>query len=185
MKKLILLFFVFMGSVFAYSFQTHTIENQPVPRNIRDSIKMEMSGKDFMYYSIGHHGVVWSLIYREAGSYRMRIGAAQESNVVLNAEFDTAAFFKTNAKLLAWGLDTLPVIAKGMTPQYRKEYWPIYESLYSLNMKTGDEFVSDNAIGFSGPDSLVFNEKFTKLNLLMYWLAAPEVRQVIPKSIIF
>ena len=103
----------------------------------------------------------------------------------MNAEFDTVAFLNANGKLLAWGLDTLPVIAKKMTPQHRTVYWPIYESLYGLNAKTGDEFFSDNAIGYSGPDSVAFNEKFTKLNMLMYWLAAPDVRQVIPESIIF
>ena len=144
-----------------------------------------MVGKDFLYYSTGHHGVVWSLVYREAGSYRMRIGTTRGNNQVMNAEFDTVAFLNANGTLLAWGLDTLPVIAKKMTPQYRTVYWPIYESLYSLNAKTGDEFFSDNAIGYSGPDSVAFNEKFTKLNMLMYWLAAPEVRQVIPESMIF
>lgn len=185
MKKLILLFFILLESVFAYSFQTATIENQSVPQTVRDSLKVEMVGKDFLYYSTGHHGVVWSLIYREAGSYRMRIGTTREYNQVMNAEFDTVAFLNANGKLLAWGLDTLPVIAKKMKPQHRTVYWPIYESLYSLNAKTGDEFFSDNAIGYSGPDSVAFNEKFTKLNMLMYWLAAPEVRQVIPESIIF
>ena len=160
-------------------------ENHPMPRMIRDSLKVEMVGKDFLYYSTGHHGVVWSLVYREAGSYRMRIGTTRGNNQVMNAEFDTVAFLNANGTLLAWGLDTLPVIAKKMTPQYRTVYWPIYESLYSLNAKTGDEFFSDNAIGYSGPDSVAFNEKFTKLNMLMYWLAAPEVRQVIPESMIF
>ena len=185
MKKLILLFFILLESVFAFSFHSATIENQSVPQTVRDSLKVEMVGKDFLYYSTGHHGVVWSLIYREAGSYRMRIGTTRGNNQVMNVEFDTVAFLNANGKLLAWGLDTLPVIAKKMTPQHRTVYWPIYESLYSLNAKTGDEFFSDNAIGYSGPDSVAFNEKFTKLNMLMYWLAAPEVRQVIPESIIF
>lgn len=185
MKKLILLFFILLESVFAYSFQTATIENQSVPQTVRDSLKVEMAGKYFLYYSTGHHGVVWSLIYREAGSYRMRIGTTRGNNQVMNAEFDTVAFLNANGTLLAWGLDTLPVIAKKMTPQHRTVYWPIYESLYGLNAKTGDEFFSDNAIGYYGPDSVAFNEKFTKLNMLMYWLAAPEVRQVISESIIF
>lgn len=185
MKKLILLFFILLESVFANSFQTAAIENQPATQTVRDSLKVEMVGKDFLYYSTGHHGVVWSLVYREAGSYRMRIGTTRGNNQVMNAEFDTVAFLNANGKLLAWGLDTLPVIAKKMTPQHRTVYWPIYESLYGLNAKTGDEFFSDNAIGYSGPDSVAFNEKFTKLNMLMYWLAAPDVRQVLPESMIF
>ncbi len=60
MKKLILLFFILLESVFANSFQTAAIENQPATQTVRDSLKVEMVGKDFLYYSTGHHGVVWS-----------------------------------------------------------------------------------------------------------------------------
>ena len=68
-----------------------------------------------------------------------------------------------------------------MNSVYCEFYWPFYERLvlYSDNAKL--MFDSENAISYSGPDSVYFNEKLNRLKYFMYWSALDiEVQKKLP-----
>lgn len=50
----------------------------------------------------------------------------------------------------------------------------------ALNQQSDCIFNSDNAVGFEGNDEMTINEKYFKLCYLMFWLAAPEIRSLLP-----
>jgi len=150
-----------------------------------------IQNKSMIFYTVGHHGYNWSLIVRDGTNfcaYNGRVTAAEKIvyEQTNDNRFDSIAFFNANNAIFSWGIDSLPIQSVKMK-RIRPSGWiSIWESLAIINElgETISDFNYNNAIRFSGPDSIVFNDKFNRLALLMYWLASPEVRKFLPDSII-
>lgn len=147
-----------------------------------DSIKELISKRKFMIYDYGHHGKKWCLIYEDGVSYRYEIGSARNGCSISVSKTDTAINLGAYSNLISWGLDSLPCLTKNMIPQYPRQWTTLYRSLCVYNGESDCIFDSNNAIGFKGCDSDIVNEKFLKLCYLMYWLSAPEIRDLLGTS---
>lgn len=138
-----------------------------------DSIVGLVSDKDFIVYTSGHHGYIWSLLADVDSSYMVAIGSTRDSAVSVGS-------LPKDNPLLSWAFDSLPVKAENMTPVYRTEYFPIYTRLIVCSDSGDRIFGMDNAIGYEGPDSIAFNDKLGRLHYYMLWLAMEEYRDKMP-----
>lgn len=144
-----------------------------------ESITSSLENKSYIFYCWGHSGFSWSLVCLFNNSYKIYNGSTIANKTVLLENIDTANFVNRYNQLLKWGLDTLPLISTNMTPVYRNEYWPISNTLVAKDNMRMCYFSSNDAIGFSGSDSMHFNEKFRQLSLLMLWLSDQGIRDVL------
>lgn len=160
-------------------------------RLVSDSIYSVMKGHPAIVYSYGHYGNSWSLISRIDDEFRAFSGKHDYSgnsflteNTPVN-QFDSTLLFSINRDLILWGLDTLSTESINMQPFEEEISATLYSNLYVFNADGVNVFDSENAVTFSGPDSLKFNNNYNRLCLLMYWLASPRIRQYIPDSAIW
>ena len=156
-----------------------------------DSLFILIKDKPIIYYYRGHNSHTWSLLVKTDSSYRIYSGISNYYGVQYydrisdSTSFDTLKLLSLNEALLSWGLDTMPAEAINMEKVHWPQYFPIYTSLSVFNAEGVEEFDSDDAIAFSGGDSITFNTKFHKLSLIMWWLSAPKIRPYIPEELIF
>lgn len=156
-----------------------------------DSVYSLLKGKSVIFYSYGHYGYSWSLIAKMDSGYQTLSGKVDyvgeqyfnkpsESN-----QFDTTHLFSKNHALFSWGFDTIASKVKSMKKISRDPYVTIYTNLSIINSDGVNVFNSDDAVAYSGPDSLCFNRKYHKLCLIMRWLSDTNIRQYIPDSVIY
>ncbi|MCM1067400.1 MAG: hypothetical protein NC418_07505 [Muribaculaceae bacterium] len=154
-----------------------------------DSLLSVIEDTPMILYMSGHNAHIWSVVSIKGGGYHIISGRINpygknviyepnESNVI-----DTVAFLSAHKEILSWGFDTLPSKARNMRSLGATEYSPFSSNLSIVGLDSVDSFNSRNVKVFSGPDSVVFNEKFKKLNYLMFWLAEPLVRKYTPDSV--
>ena len=156
-----------------------------------DSVYLLLKGKSVIFYSYGHYGYSWSLIAKMDSGYQTfsgRVGYDGERHFNKPTEsnqFDTTLLFSKNHALFSWGLDTIASEIKSMKKVSREPYVTFYTNLSIINSDGVNVFNSDDAVAYSGPDSLFFNEKYHKLCLIMRWISDTNIRQYIPDSVIY
>ena len=153
---------------------SETIENTIRTSNINDTLSTKIIGKEFIYFTKGHHGHIWSLAINNVDKYILIAGNTRIGSI----RIDTIS---SDNSILSWGIDSLQYFFGKMNSVYCEFYWPFYERLvlYSDNAKL--MFDSENAISYSGPDSVYFNEKLNRLKYFMYWSALDiEVQKKLP-----
>lgn len=197
MKKI--LFFLPLIIFFTiFSIWANPISNLPntdscsiIQQSLPDSLYSILKNKPIIFYSRGHYGYSWSLIAKIDSTYRVYSGRVSYSgDIELNETsesipFDTTKLFIHNTALLSWGFDSIFIEAINMKKVNRTPHVTLYTNLSVFNSDGLNIFSSDDAIAFAGGDSLIFNKKFHKLGLIMWWLLDSRIREYIPDSIIY
>lgn len=143
--------------------------------NFGDSITDIIEDREFLYYTKGHYGHIWSLVALDKGHYIIVSGNTRNND----CHIDTISI---NEPLLEWGLDTMAL--HKMRPVESSSYWPFHERLVLYSSKKEIIFDCSDTNTYSGTDSVIFNKKLNKLKYLMYWLAAPiEIQKKLPTPI--
>lgn len=197
MKKIIiipiLLIFSFLFSILANSMSnlSNTTSSNILQQILPDSLYTLLKDRPVIYYSYGHYGYSWSLIARIDSTYRIysgRVGYTGDKyldKISDSVPFDTTKFIIHINNLLSWGFDTISAEAINMKKVHRTSDFTLYTDLSGFNSDGVNVFNSDDAIAFSGGDSTIFNAKFNKLCLIMWWLSNSRIRKYIPDSTIY
>lgn len=162
-----------------------------IRRSLPDSLYRLLKNKPVIFYSYGHYGYSWSLIAKMDSGYRAfsgRVGYGGDYHYNIPTEsnqFDTTRLFSQNESLFSWGLDTIAAKVKNMKIINRDYYITVYTNLSVINSEGVNIFNSNDAMTYSGPDSICFNKKYQKLCLIMRWLSDTKIRQYLPDSIIY
>lgn len=160
-------------------------------RSLPDSLFPLLENRPVIFYSYGHYGHSWSLIVKTDTNYRTFSGKVDYSGMrhfnetKRSDQFDTARLFSKNQAILSWGFDTISAEINKMKKVKREHYVTTYTDLSVFNSTGINTFSSDDAVAYSGPDSISFNKKFHKLCLIMWWLSDSKIRQYIPESAIY
>lgn len=137
-----------------------------IGRNIiNDTVLNIIDGKKFLYYTTGHHYHNWSMVIPRDDYYVILSGNTWEKNLCVDTVFSSS--------VLKWGLDSLELYCNKMTPIKRTKYVSGYNQLALISFDNKVVCNYCNIIGFSGPDSVVFNKKYHRLGYLMFYAAAP------------
>lgn len=156
-----------------------------------DSLYPLLKNRPIIYYTYGHYGYSWSLVVRIDSTYRIYSGHVDYSGdqyldkTSESIPFDTTTLIVNNKALFSWGFDTISTEAVNREKVFRKPFLTIYADLWVFNADGLNIFCSDNAIAFTGSDSIAFNKKFDKLCLIMWWLSNSKIRKHVPESIIY
>lgn len=146
------------------------IQYSDVINNFGDSITDIIEGKDFLYYTKGHHGHIWSLAVSDKSCYIIVSGNTRTNDCYI----DTVTI---NESILKWGLDTMASYCLKMKPMANDSYWPFHERLVLFSSKKEIIFDCADTNTYSGTDSVTFNKKLNELKYLMYWMASPKENQ--------
>ncbi|MDE5643698.1 MAG: hypothetical protein K2I56_09445 [Muribaculaceae bacterium] len=164
MRHLVIILLLIL-SVVSYSSPTGDQSDGNI-RIFHDSIPGIIEGKDFLYFIVGHHGHIWAYVVSEEEGYIAVSGDTRTGDF----RIDTIS---KDATRLKWGLDSLALCCHEMKPVKRTEYWTVYERLALVSSKKEIIFDCVDTKLFSGPDSVTFNEKLSKLKYMMLWIAFP------------
>lgn len=142
--------------------------------NLGDSIADMSEGKEFLYYTTGHHGHIWALVFSQNGHYIVVSGNTRNND----CRIDTISI---NESRLKWGFDTMAFYCHKMKPVENSSYWPFHERLILFSSQNEIFFDSSDTNTYSGVDSVIFNKKLKELKYLMYWFASSiEIRKKLP-----
>ena len=135
--------------------------------------------KDYLFYCTGHHGMIWSIIVSDSSGMSIYNGTTRtQTDHRDNNLTDTLSFINDNIQTIAWAFDSLSNAITLSTTNNDTTYNPVYTELY-LKKDGNVNCIYNNQIDeyYTGADSVEFNNNFKGLLYLMYWLAAPSVRQ--------
>lgn len=153
----------------------HGINSTKIPNCILDRLK----NKRYLYYSIGHHGYNWAVVFPDSVGLSFFRGSTQSIIEENYEEMDTSRFFLINQDIFKWAFDSLYREARDLSPIDDNKYSPVYTHLKSYDKDHNELFSLDNAGYFSGNNSVYFNKRIAKLKMLMLWLSSPEMRKYI------
>lgn len=163
----------FIISVIGYSSLLGS-QHSEVMSHLSDSITDIIEGKEFLYYTKGHYGHIWSLAVSEKSNYIIVSGNTRNNN----CHIDTISI---NESVLKWGLDSMALHCQKMKPVMRSFYCPFYERLILFSSQKEIVFDCTNTDTYSGIDSVIFNKKLNDLKYLMYWFATPaDIQKKLP-----
>ncbi|MDE5880275.1 MAG: hypothetical protein K2H60_00965 [Muribaculaceae bacterium] len=146
-----------------------------------DDSRNFISGKPFVFYSIGHHGQIWALICKDSTGFRIYNGTTRHWLKSEKSDLlDTLSFIENNRITLKWTFDSLSSATKRMKPVDQKVYNPLSYELILYDHRNIPVFIDNDAVFYSGSDSVNFNRHINKLSYLMFWLAAPSARKHLP-----
>ena len=140
----------------------------------------DSNNQDFIFYCTGHHGHIWSKVYRDSTGLHLSNGTTRNWNYQQACQpFDTLRFIGNNTQTIIWGLDSLWKEAKQLEPLLKQTYNPISTELYIIR-NNDTLFTLEDAEKYIGRNSKVFNINLQKLMFLMLWLASPSIREYLP-----
>lgn len=160
-------------------------------RILPDSLDYLVKDRQVILYTYGHYGYSWAMITRidsvfQAFSGRVSYGGKTALTTPCESnKIDSARLFSANRDLLLWGFDTMPTELSKMKEVKSERYVTFYRELLAYDSEGINVFNSNDAIAYSGPDSMIVNQKFHKLCLMMRWLSDTMLRQYIPESEIY
>ncbi len=133
-----------------------------------------------MLYFTGHHGIIWSAIARDTSGVYLHNGTTRHYADLDYGLPDSLSFINDNIKIIAWGFDSLADTSQLLMPRQNTRYNPFYSQLYLI--QDGKIALSYNSLEdyYTGADSIKINSKISRLEYLLYWLAAPSARQYMP-----
>ncbi len=174
---------VFLLSIFTNLFSSPIAannHNEPHTFTSLSNTSTDSNNQDFIFYYTGHHGHVWSKVYRDSIGFLLSNGTTRNwINQPACQLFDTLSFIENNIQTITWGLDSLWKEAKQLEPLFKQKYNPIYTELYIIR-NNDTLFILGDAEKFIGRDSKDFNINLQKLMFLMHWLASPSIREYLP-----
>lgn len=139
--------------------------------NVNKLIENFVDGREYLYYSIGHHGYSWTTIVRENDGYAIMYGCTRDKSIHKITKH-------RKSRVLEWGFDSLRVLSSNLITREADNYITIYENigLYfdgdSALFKLND--MKNKPASFHGMNSEHHNEMMNKLNYFMYWICMPE-----------
>lgn len=182
------IFSVFVLAVFLQSILINILSSPMVANNHNDlhpptpllSTSPDSNPQNYIYYTTGHHGRIWSKVSRDSTGLLLSNGTTRNwSDQQAWQPFDTLSFNENNTQTIIWGLDSLWKEAKQLKPLFKQTYSPIYTELYIIR-NNDTLFKLGDAERFIGRNSKNFNIKLQKLMFLMLWLASPSIREYLP-----
>lgn len=88
---------------------------------------------DYILYTTGHHGIIWSLVASDSSSMYLHNGTTRPYMEKVDCILpDTMSFIKDNRKTISWGFDSLPKAAHLIVTSENQPYNPIYAQLYII-----------------------------------------------------
>lgn len=169
--------FSFLIIIFIICSSQSASQHFDVISSLDDSITDIIGEKEFLYYTKGHNGHIWSLAVPGKDYYIIVSGNTRNKDCRIDS-------ISINEPLLKWGLDTMALYCHKMKPVERSFYWPFYERLVLFSSQK--EIIIDCADTdtYSGTDSVAFNTKLNELKYLMYWLAtSAEIQKRLPSPL--
>lgn len=140
-----------------------------------------INSNDYIFYCIGHHGIIWSIITSDSSKIHLYNGTTREHIDYKNQRIpDTLTFIMNNIITITWGLDSLAKAEQLFAPLRNEVYNPIYNELDIIQDGKMVFNYNDREHYYTGSDSINFNNNLNKLNFLMFWLAAPSCRPYMP-----
>lgn len=174
MKYLAALFLLIVGFIICSSQSNN--RHSEVFNDFNDSINNIIEGRRFLYYTIGHHGHIWSVAVAGKDGYILISGNTRANDY----HIDTLSI---NEPILKWGLDTMASYSKNMKTIENSSYSPFYKRLLLFSSQKEIIFDWERTNTYRGTDSLTFNEKFNKLKYFMLWTAfPPEFQEKLPTA---
>ena len=171
MKHLVTIIFIIVSVIECSSLLA---QRSDIICDLGDSINDIIEEKEFLYYTKGHHGHIWSLVVPETIHYVIVSGNTRNNEI----RIDTISI---NESVLNWGLDTLALYCQKMKPVTSSSYSPFHERLVLFSAQKEIIFDCTDTNTYSGTDSVTFNKKLNELKYLMYWLATPkEIQKKLP-----
>lgn len=171
--KHLLVIFLLISSALGSSSQWNN-QRSDIISNFGKSITDILEGKEFLYYTKGHHGHIWSLAVSEKSHFIIVSGNTRNND----CHIDTISIKES---VLKWGLDTLALYCHKMQPVASSPYWPFHERLVLFSSSKKIIFDCTDTNTYSGTDSVTFNKKLNELKYLMYWFATPiEIQKKLP-----
>ena len=142
--------------------------------NLNDSVAHLTKGKNFLYYTKGHHGHIWSVVIPENDYYIISSGNTRNNDF----RIDTISL---DIQVLRWGLDTMSLYSNKMGQGENLTYSPFYERLVLFSSQNKIIFDCSNSDIYRGPDSAAINKSLNELKYLMYWIALPvDIQKKLP-----
>ena len=186
MKYLIYTFFLvlFVCPLFAATYPNHpdhftSMKQDAWIQSLLAEQNRTIEDKDYLFYCTGHHGMIWSIIVSDSSGMSIYNGTTRtQTDHRDNNLTDTLSFINDNIQTIAWAFDSLSNAITLITTNNDTTYNPVYTELY-LKKDGNVNCIYNNQIDeyYTGADSVEFNNNFKGLLYLMYWLAAPSVRQ--------
>lgn len=142
----------------------------------------KVRGKDFVLCTYGHNGLMWSIIMKDNDKIIEYHGNTREEIIDSydSIEYNINDILLNNIELIQWGIDSLPMESKNITPIVNNEYNPVYCNLKVYN-KNGDCVFSDiNSKSYDGTGDCQFKKKYNNLKYLMIWLSSPDLHEYLP-----
>lgn len=150
-------------------------------KEVIDAQDKPIKSKDFIFYCTGHHGINWSLIALDSSGISLYNGTTRKlieySNPCLE---DTLSFVRDNFESLSWGFDSLAYSNQFVIERTTDVYSPIYNQLYLIKDNELTFSYNDNSNYYIGADSIKFHHNLSRLEYLLFWLAAPSARPYMP-----
>lgn len=160
-------------------------------QSLPDSLYTLLKNKPVIFYCYGHYGYSWSMIVKFDSIYNIYsgrvgyLGGRYLNKKNESISIDTLRLISNNRSLISWGLDTISTEAICMRKVQREVFVTFSADLSVFNADGINTFRSDDAIAYSGPDSICFNKKYEKLCLIMRWLSDSKIRPYLPDSVIY
>lgn len=146
---------------------------------INDTICDIIDGKDFLCFTVGHNGHIWSIAFVNDNDYIILSGSTRENS----SHIDT---IPAPVPVLRWGIDSLAVQAREMPTAKNDYFWNIFEQLILFSADKEKLFEWTNSFHFCGKNSEEFNNNFKKLLYFMLWMAFPTDRkELLPEPEIY
>lgn len=186
MKSLRIAFVIVLVTVLIVSISPYSIAETEPPSNrewLEALLKeeyQEFNDSNFIFYFTGHHGLIWSAISLDSIGLKIYNGTTrqiQPTPVIL----DTLKFQEKNIATIKWGFDTLANEVELLQPHKREIYSPFYNVLYIVKDNEIVFKLDDDTDYFEGVNNSDFIFNLNKLVYLMYWIASPSIRPLIPE----
>lgn len=143
---------------------TNAIRND----SVLDIVK---NNKSIVYYN-GDRMLAWSVAFQDSSSYSFRTGIIGDNPERYKQEkIDTLSLIKNYHDILNWGMDSLSIQAKSMTPVCPNIYNPFENGLFVVDNGNVVFHKTINIRGYTGVDEESFNSKLEELTFVMWYLA--------------
>lgn len=153
--------------------------------NIPDSIKSIAEEHRFVFYSTGHYGSSWSLVYVDGEKISFLRGRDMGRAIEITEPFENE-LLAANRSLFSWAIDTMP----GQAARLSSVTTPLgiagsYTVLMVGDPSRGTIFKTENNTSFGGNNQKDFNNKYQRVLFLMNLLSVPELKKYIPESVVY
>lgn len=183
-KLLSVICLFFFGTVLSTIVPNETTIWPAVCSSLPDSVKSMVASQRFIFYSTGHYGHTWSIVYKDGEELAFINGRDYGRPIKSPGTFEKE-LLKSNLSVFLWGIDTMPEqsisLSSVSTPL---GIAGAYSALLVMEPHCGIVFLSENKTAYGGEGQNDFNNKYRRVLFLMNILAMPEIIDYIPDSLL-